>query len=235
VLGQLIPLAVLAAITSPTAMAAVLVILSRPRPIALLTAYVVGSFTASVLIGLGAVALLRSSHGFTVSHSTSRPTFQITVGVIILISEAWLSSTRSEAIRQRSTEWLAERRQRAVERSAERPSRSAEILNEGSVGLVAALGVAMHLPGLLYLVALADMAAAKLSPPDTVIVLIAFNLLMLAPIELPLLGCILSPDATQRRVKAIDDYIHSHRRRELLIVGALTGGYLIVSGALALR
>lgn len=233
-LGQLIPLAVLSAVTSPTAMAAVLVILSRPNPRALMIAYVAGSFVASCAIGIAVVALLKTSHAFSAPHSDTRPAFDICVGVIILISEAWLSSARSAAVRQRSSEWLAARRRRKAERSAGRPSRSARILDRGSVGLVAALGVAMHLPGLLYLVALGDMAAARLGTVETVLVLIGFNVVMLAPIELPLFGCIFDPEATQRRVKAIDDFIHTHERRGLLIVGALAGGYLVISGVLAL-
>lgn len=215
-------------------MAAVLVILSRPNPRALMTAYVVGSVTASVAIGGAIVALLKTSHAFTVRQSSSRPAFDICVGVIILISEVWLSSARSAPVRQRSSEWLAARRQRKAQRAAGRPSRSAQILDKGSVGLVATLGVAMHLPGLLYLVALGDVAAAHLTTVETVLVLVGFNLVMLAPIELPLLGCIVDPEATQRRVKAIDDFIRSHRRRELLIVGALTGGYLVIGGVVAL-
>lgn len=215
-------------------MAAVLVILSRPRPRALLTAYVLGSFVASLLIGVGVVALLKSSHTFTGRNSSSRPTLEIVVGVIILLSEAWLSSARSAAVRQRSSEWLADRRRRKVARSARKPGRSARILNRGSVGLVAALGVAMHLPGLLYLVALGDIAAANLTGADTVTVLIAFNVVMLAPIELPLLGCIFDPQATEQKVTAIDAFIRRHQRRELLIVGGLAGGYLIISGLITL-
>ncbi len=215
-------------------MAAVLVILNRPNPRALLMAYVVGSFIASVLIGIGVVALLKSSHVFTPNHASSRPTFEIAVGVIILISEAWLSSARSAAVRRRSSEWLASRRQRKAERSSDAPSRSARILNRGSVGLLAALGVATHLPGLLYLVALGDIAAANRGAPETLVVLIAFNLVMLAPIELPLLGCIVDLQATQEKVKTIDGFIRSHQRRELLIAGAGAGCYLIISGVITL-
>jgi Sap, sulfolipid-1-addressing protein len=234
VVGQLIPLAVLSAVTSPTAMAAVLVILSRPNPRVLMTAYVVGSFVASVLIGFSVAALLQTSHVFTQRHRSSRPTFEIVVGIVILISEAWLRSARSEAVRRRSSEWLATRRERKAAGTAGQPSRTTAILNRGSVGLVAALGVAMHLPGLLYLVALGDMAAANLTATQTLAVLIAFNVVMLAPIELPLIGCIVDPEATQRKVTAIDLFIRTHQRRELLIGGALAGGYLIISGLITL-
>lgn len=55
---RLIPLAVLAAVTSPTAIAVVLVILNRPCAVRLLVAYLVGSFLASLLIGIAIVAAL---------------------------------------------------------------------------------------------------------------------------------------------------------------------------------
>ncbi len=57
---------------------------------------------------------------------------------------------------------------------------------------------------------------------------------MLAPIELPLLGCMFDPEATQQKVQAIDAFIRHHRRRELLIVGGVAGGYLIISGLITL-
>jgi hypothetical protein len=233
--GQLIPLAVLSAITSPTAIAAVLLILHRPQPTSLLAAYVAGSLAASMLVGIAVVAILNATDAFTPGErGTSRPILYIVAGVLILASTAFLQSERSAELRRRSAERLARRRVRRQERRSAGPSRTERILNRGSIGLVAALGVAMHLPGLLYLVALGDIASTNLDAAETVIVLILFNLVMLLPIELPLLGCLIDPAATESAVKRFDALIHSHQRAAFVIASIAAGGYLIVSGVLAL-
>ncbi len=92
----------------------------------------------------------------------------------------------------------------------------------------------MHLPGLIDLAALADIANANLSAVHAVILLVHFNVVMLTPIELPLLGAIRAPERTQKTVGAVDAFIRSHRSEGLLLASALAGGYLIVTGTAAL-
>jgi hypothetical protein len=231
---QLIPLAVLSAITSPTAMAAVLVILRRPRPVTLLAAYVIGSFVTSVLVGVGIVAGLTATSLLTHHHRAGNPILDISIGVVILISSAWLNSERSAALRRRAAERYAQRRERRAARRGDEPSRSARALSHGSPRLVAALGVMMHLPGLLYLAALGTIANANVSFADGLVLIVVFNLVMLAPIELPLLGAIVAPEATERIVARANAFIKLHTRAGLLGLSVLAGGYLIVSGIVEL-
>jgi hypothetical protein len=231
---QLIPLAVLSAITSPTAMAAVLVILGRPRPVRLLTAYVIGSFVTSVLVGIAVVAGLAATDLLTPAHRAGNPILDISIGVLILISAAWLHSERSADLRRRAAERYAERRERRAARRGDEPSRSARVLSSGSPRLVAALGVMMHLPGLLYLAALAAIANANVSFAHGVALIVLFNIVMLAPLELPLLGAIVAPEATERTVGSANSFIKAHTREGLLGLSLLAGGYLIVSGIVEL-
>ncbi len=232
--ARLIPLAILAAITSPTAIAAVLVILSRPHPVRLLGAYVIGSFLTSVLVGIAIVAVLTATSLVAPSRPASTPSFDIGMGVLILLSAAWLHSERSAALRRRAAERRAQRKARKAAGKGEKPSRSSRILSRGSVGLVAALGVAMHLPGLLYLAALADIAHANPSTARALLLIVLFNIVMLAPIELPLLGYITAPQRTEQAVRAVNSFIQGHRAEGLLLLSAVAGGYLIVSGIVGL-
>jgi hypothetical protein len=231
---QLIPLAVLSAITSPTAMAAVLVILRRPRPVRLLSAYVIGSFITSVVVGIAVVAGLTATSLVTPSHGAGNPIFDISIGLLILISSAWLQSERSADLRRRAAERYAERRERRAARRGHEPSRSERVLSSGSPRLVAALGVMMHLPGLLYLAALAAITNANVSFLHGLVLIVLFNIVMLAPIELPLLGAIVAPDATERTVGRANSFIKAHTREGLLGLSVLAGGYLIVSGIVEL-
>ena len=68
---HLIPLAVLAAITSPTAIASVLAILRRPRAVWLLASYLAGTFVASMLVGLAIVAGLGATDLFAPRHGVA--------------------------------------------------------------------------------------------------------------------------------------------------------------------
>jgi MFS family permease len=227
-------LAVLSAITSPTAIAAVLVILGRPHAVRLLSAYVIGSFFASVVVGIAIVGGLAATALAAPSHRAAAPVFNISIGALILASAAWLHSDRSADLRRRAAE---RRTQHKSQKAAERggvPNRSSQILSRGSVGLIAALGVAMHLPGLLYLAALGNIAHADVSTARALLLIVLFNIVMLAPIELPLLGYTVAPQKTEQAVTSVNSFITEHRRQGLLLLSIAAGGYLIVSGIVAL-
>ena len=232
--ARLIPLAVLAAVTSPTAIAAVLVILSRPRPRRLLSAYVIGSFLTSVAVGIVIVAGLTATSVVAPRHHAAYPIFDITIGVLILLSAAWLHSERSAALRRRAAARRARRKTQTAAGQDAKPSRSSQILSTGSVALVAAIGVAMHLPGFLYLAALGEIAHADVSTGRVLLLIVLFNIVMLAPIELPLLGYIRAPQRTEQTVRTVNSFIQEHRAEGLLLLSTLAGGYLIVSGMIAL-
>ncbi len=232
--GQLLTLAVLSAITSPTAIAAVLLILSRPRAIPLLAAYVIGSFVASVLLGVAAVAALKSIGTFKPGDHRANPTVHIVAGVLVFALAAWLRSDRSSPIRRRASAMRAERKARHAERAHKGPSRTTRLLSRGSVGITAALGVAMHLPGMLYLVALTDIAHANLGTPHAIVVLAVFNLIMLLPIELPLVAFVVAPRWTRETLDRMDAWIHANERRAIRLAALAAGGYLIVSGVVGL-
>ena len=92
----------------------------------------------------------------------------------------------------------------------------------------------MHLPGLLYLAALGDIAHANVSTLHGLLVIVVFNVVMLAPIELPLIGYVTAPERTEQIVRAINSFIQAHRSQGLLLVSAVAGIYLIVSGIVGL-
>lgn len=234
--GQLLVLALLSAITSPTAIAAVLVILSRPRAVALLTAYAVGSFAASMLVGFAVVELLSGTGAFNPGDHDGNPIVHIAAGALILAAAFWVSSDRGAPARRKAAEMRAARKERKERKARERgkPSRTSAMLSKGSTPVLAALGVAMHLPGMLYLVALADISHEKLSTAETIAVLAIFNLIMLAPIGLPLLFFAFAPRRTQATLDRMDAYVRTHESRVLWLGALAAAGYLIASGVIGL-
>ncbi len=232
--GQLLTLALLSAITSPTAIAAVLLILSRPRAIPLLAAYVIGSFVASMVVGLAAVEALKSIGTFNPGQRSANPTVHLVAGVLVLATAAFLRSDRSSPIRRRAAAMRAERKARHARKGHEGPSRTTRLLSRGSVGITVALGVAMHLPGMLYLVALTDVAHESLSTPHTIAVLAAFNAIMLLPIELPLIAFAVAPRWTKDTLDRMDAWLRANERRAIQLTALAAGGYLIVVGLVGL-
>ena len=215
-------------------MAVVLVILRRPRPVRLLSAYVIGSFVTSVLVGIAVVAGLNATSLGARKKGAAISIFDISIGVLILVSAGWLHSERSAAMRQRAVDRLARRKAQKNSRSGHKQSRSSRILSSGSVGRLATLGVVMHLPGLLYLAALGYIAHLKVSTSDGLLLIVLFNIVMLTPIELPLLGYIVAPQRTEETVQSANSFINEHRADGLLLLSVVAGGYLIVSGIVGL-
>ncbi len=215
-------------------MAVVLVLLRRSRPVRLLSAYVIGSLVASVLVGIGVVTGLSATSLGARHKGAAISIFDISIGVLILISAAWLHSERSAAMRQRAADRLAQRKAQKHARSGDKQSWSSQILSSGSVGRLATLGVVMHLPGLLYLAALGYIAAQDVSTSHRLLLIVLFNIVMLAPIELPLVGYLVAPQRTEAKVRSMNSFINEHRAKGLLLLSALAGGYLIVSGIVGL-
>jgi hypothetical protein len=92
----------------------------------------------------------------------------------------------------------------------------------------------MHLPGLLYLAALGYIAHLNVSASHGLLLIVLFNVVMLAPIELPLLGYVFVPRRTEETVRRVNWFISEHRGEGLLLLSVVAGGYLVVSGIVGL-
>ena len=68
----------------------------------------------------------------------------------------------------------------------------------------------------------------------TVVLVIAFNVVMLMLIELPLLGFAVAPDWTRRQVVAAKSFAARHGRRLAAYVLAVIGTALVIKGVIGL-
>jgi Sap-like sulfolipid-1-addressing protein len=225
-IARIAPLAVLAAI-APATLTAVLLILTGAKPIRLLVALYAGGMLASVAIGYAIVAGLKGSGALSGSGSSRvSPGIDLAVGAVALLLAWWLASGRA-----------ARHKQRQAARMAERPHRdpwSQRILDRGSTPLIFAIGMVLNLPSGLYLVALKDVTAAHPSKAAELGALVAFNVVMLTPIELPLVASLVDPQGTLERLRRISAWLGDHGRQLVTAVAAIAGIYLVVRGAAGL-
>jgi Sap, sulfolipid-1-addressing protein len=157
---------------------------------------------------------------------TVNPVVDITAGLISLLV-GWVILTDRDR-------WLRERRARRKERKAleanGRDPWSRRILERDSVGLTFVLGVALNLPGVSYIVALKDIAAADQSTAAQLAEIVAFNLIMFVIAEVPLVSYSLRPERTREVVTAANDWLGSHGREIAMSLCLIVGALLLVRG-----
>jgi hypothetical protein len=226
VIGKIAPLALLSAI-APATVTAVLLILTGSRPIRLLVALYAGGLVASVAIGYAIVAALEGSGAFTGSGSRHvSPGIDLAAGSVALLLAGWLTPGRA-----------ARRKQRRAARKPERPHRdpwSQRMVERGSSPLMFVIGMVLNLPSGLYLIALKDVAARRPSNAAALAALIAFNLVMLTPIELPLVASLVDPERTLARLRNLSAWLGDHGHQVVTGVALVAGVYLVARGATGL-
>jgi hypothetical protein len=220
--AELLPLALAAALYPPI-FALVVVILARPDPRRLLVAYVLGALLVSILAGLGILAALNAGNVVGGHDRTINPGVDIAAGLGALFVGFALLTNRDRALR----EWRG--RRKALKEDGRDPW-SRRILERDSVGLTFLVGVALNLPGMSYLVALKDIAAADRSTAASVAEVVVFNLIMFAVAEIPLVSYAAWPDRTREVVTSMNDWLRGHARQLAMVLCFAVGIFLLITG-----
>ena len=225
---ELLPLALGSAVY-PTLLAVVLVILTQPNPRRLLGAYLAGAMLTSLTIGLvivgglGSGDVLNGSSGRTIN-----PAFDLVVGLLLLgLLYALLTGRDRRFIERRD-----HKRQPRAE-SGKEPW-SDRVLRRQSIVLTFVVGMALNLPGALYLVALKEIASADQSSAQSVLQLLVYNLIMFAWAEIPLVGYGVAPERTEALITRIHDWLGSHTRQIAIGICAVAALYLTIKGVAGL-
>ena len=189
-------------------------------------AYVLGALAVSIAAGVGIVAVLNAGNVVGGSDRTVNPTVDITAGLVALLVGSAMLTDRDR--------WLRERRAR---RQALKGSKgdgrdpwSRRILERDSMRLTFLLGVALNLPGVSYVVALKDIAAADQSTAVQLVEIVAFNLIMFVVAEIPLVSYTTRPARTREVVTRINDWLGGHGREIAMSLCLLVGVLLLVRG-----
>lgn len=224
---QIFVLALYAAVY-PALLAAVAILLASPRRTTLLTAFLLAGMIVSVGAGLGIVLLIDGSGA--VAHTGSGWSWgtDLAVGVFALVLAAAFATHAPQRVRARRR---SRRRTDVADPAEERKPWSHRLLSRGSVPIVIVSAVLLNLPGAIYLVALKDIAAGHHSAAVDAVLVVAFNLIMFALAEIPLIGLLVAPEPTERLVKRATTFLGVHGNKIATGLCLVVGVHLIVRAA----
>ena len=227
---QIFVLALYAAVY-PALLAAVAILLASPRRMQLLTAFLLAGMTVSVGAGLGIVLLIHGSGA--VAHPGSGWSWgtDLAVGVFALRARPRRSRTHAAAAGPSPSARAGSGRPSADPAEGVKPW-SHRLLSRGSVPIVVVAAVVLNLPGAIYLVALKDIAAGHHSAAIDAVLVVAFNLIMFALAEIPLIGLMVAPEPTERLVKRATTFLGLHGNKIATGLCLVVGVHLIVRAAI---
>jgi Sap, sulfolipid-1-addressing protein len=211
----------LTAALNPTLLAATTVMLLLPNPKRLLLGYLLGAYTTGITVGLAIEYWLHGSGVVTTTKHTVAPAVDITVGLLLLLVAFVVGTGRSA--------------RRSERKSAGQPKKTPgwqRRLNQGTARSTYVVGLLLSFPGASYLAALTEIDKQHLNAAETVLTVIAVNLVMLVLLELPLIGYMIAPEWTSAAVERLKDWLGRSGQRALVIGATLIGLALIARGAI---
>jgi hypothetical protein len=208
----------------------VILILTRPQPVRLLAAFLVGGMATSVIVGL--IVLTAIDGSGAVEGSTGKsvsPAIDIVVGLLSLALAFAVATGRDLPFADRR----AARKQAKAAAAADAESKdpwTQRILTRDSLWLAFGLGIVLDLPSVWYLAALKDIAEGSHPQGTEIALILVFNLIMFALIEIPLVCYLIAPERSAAAVARFDAWAHGHMRQIGASVAAVLGAYLLLSG-----
>jgi hypothetical protein len=221
--GDVFVFALLAAL-NPTLVAASTLMMLLPNPRRLMLGYLLGALMTSIALGLVIVFTLEGSSTVATTQNTLSPSATITLGVIAFIVAATLGSRRHERASER----------RHARRRDQPPPRWQRALQKGSARTTFAVGAVLTLPGGAYLTGLSRIDKLNVSSSETVGLVVAFNLVMMALLEAPLLLFTIAPAWTTRTIDRAKTWMAVHGRRFAILGLAGIGALLVIKGLIEL-
>jgi Sap, sulfolipid-1-addressing protein len=209
----------LASALRPAGVAALYALLSASHPRRVLIAYIVGGFAFSVTVGVVVVVAFDGAD-LNYGGGTVEDVIELVAGAMALGYGAGLATG------------LAQLPSRGGETRAE--SRMLVRLRRPSVGTAALAGVATHLPGLFYIVALNSILAHRNSLADAILAVLVFNVIWYGAAIVSVLYFMVRPGAARRALTRATDWAREHSQGVTVFVFILVGGYLLVDGLVGL-
>lgn len=217
-IGEIVLLAIGASIF-PLLLACVVIMISRPDPRRLLTAFYAGGFITSVAVGLIVLDVFKGGDAVLGStKSAPQPTLSIVAGAIGLLFAALMTSKRGHAMLDH---WGGAHRRKP--KTDKGPSWAERRLGSASWKVALLVGAVINLPGPFYLLALGKIAKAADSGPHELVLILLFNLIMFWLLEVPLVGYLLAPEETTSLVGALSRFVNANGLR-------ITGGFVGLVG-----
>jgi Sap, sulfolipid-1-addressing protein len=216
-MGEVIVLSLTSAL-NPTLLAVSTMMMLLPNTKRLMLGYWVGAMITSLTLGLVIVFSLEGSSVLGTTKHTLSPAADLALGGLALVLAWVLGSGKDEPLKER-------RAARAAQKKDKKPPRWQRELQKGTAKTTFVLGAALTLPGASYLAGLSRISKLNLSTPVVVLVVIAFNLVMLLLLEVPILAFTIAPERTPVAIDDAKNWARAHARvygaRGLAVVGVL--------------
>ena len=211
---------------NPTLIAATTVMLLLPHPKRLMLGYLAGAFAMSIPLGLVIVFTLSGTSAIHTTQHTLSPAVDSALGVIALLLATVVGSGRTERVIEHRRETKAER--------DKPPPRWQRVLSKGSARTTFVVGALLTLPGASYLAGLDAMSKLDVSSAVIVLIVIGFNIVMLALLEGPLLCFAVAPDWTPGALERGKAYLERRGLKLAQRAMILLGAALILKGVIGL-
>jgi hypothetical protein len=224
--GNVIVLSLTASL-NPSLVGATTLMMLLDRPVRLMTGYLLGAYLTSITLGLVIVFSLSNSGAATATKHTINPAVDIALGAILLTIAFVLHTGRHEPLKAR-------RAARKAAKPDKGPPRWQRELSKGSPRTTFLIGALLTLPGASYLAGLNQIHKLGYSAAVTVLLVVAFNVVMLWLLEVPLICFLATPDwtppAIDRARAWVGRHLHVFAVRGLATIGAL----LVIKGIIGL-
>jgi len=224
----------LLAMFNPSLLAAVTVMLLLPNPKRLMAGYLLGAYTTSITLGLVIVLSLHGSSTESTSKHTVSPVEDIVVGVLLAAIAFVLATGRDARFQQRRRE-KKDTKLKARE-AAGKPTESLPLrmLGKGDPKVTFVVGAVLSFPGVSYLDALDHIHKLNPGTVPTVLLVIGFCLMQQLLLEVPLLGYLFAPEATQDKITRFRNWMGRKGRTIAVIGAAALAAWLILRGVITL-
>ena len=205
---------------NPTLIAVTTLMLLLPNPKRLMLGYWLGAMLTSITLGLLIIYTLEGSGVVGTTQHTLSPVADLVLGGLTLIIGRALETGRDRPFEER----------RAKRREGKAPPRWQRELRHGSARKTFVIGALLTLPGASYLAGLTRLSKLGYSTAVTVIIVLAFNLVMMLLLELPMIAFAVAPEATPAALERAKAWAGVHGRRYAAHGLELIGALLIIKG-----
>jgi Sap, sulfolipid-1-addressing protein len=218
VIAQASGFALLAAI-SPTALLLMAVFLgsANPRKTALL--YVAGALVMTVVMAVTVLVVLRATGLSQPREHGPRYGLRLGLGILALAGAVIVARRRRPAADQDDKQGRG-----PMARIVARPGPRTAF----------AAGVLVFAPSAAFIAAVQAVATARASVQATTLALVLVVIISALIVWLPLLGYLAAPDATSRRLKALNGWLRANGRALLMGALGVCGLVLVVNGSTGL-
>ena len=218
----------LTAAFNPSLFAALMVMLVSANAKRLMLGYLLGAYLTAITSGLVIVFALPDSGAVDTTQDTLSPGPGPGAG-------RDRDRRRDRPVHRPQTERGSSARERRRRKREEKgPPRWQRALDRGSPRVAFAVGAVLSFPGASYLVALGLLHREDLSTAATVVSVIAFCLIELILLELPLIGFAVAPDRTVAAIARFRAFVTHDARRIGAWAAFVVGALLLIRGAIEL-